>query len=133
MMEAKGKKVLRCTGMIEILFGITSLGLLFYALYSKDTTLLTSLGLDGETVLLQVTLSYVQAGIELIAGLAGVLLASKAKKYSVCIFFGYLLMAVVIVNFILVELTIAVLLQKALALLVPILYLYGAQKNKQSI
>lgn len=133
-MKAKGKTLLRISGILEIMLGLVSLGLILYALSLDRNAAQEIFGSnpDGAT-LWQLVGAYALSALELIAGIAGVLLGGRAKSYKICQCFGLLLLLVVVFNYIHMEYTFQTIIVQFLASIVPVLYYQGAIRNKQSI
>lgn len=129
-MQAKGKTILRITGILEILIGIGSLAMIFWILSSNEGTIL---GIEvAKSALLDLVMIYGRAGIQIIAGIAAIMFAGNARKYKVLYFFGMLMILMEIYPYYHMEYSITNILSSILCTIVPAYYLWGAMKNKQS-
>lgn len=133
-MEAKGKNYLKITGVLELVLGIILVTLLFYiASLDKGSSIqIFGSNPDGFTFV-QLALAWLQAGLCIVAGITGIVLANKPKAYKVCMFFGLVLIFVAISNSFYSDFNFQNIMKEICAYIIPVYYYYGAAKNKQSL
>ncbi|MDR2670880.1 MAG: hypothetical protein LBC26_04075 [Oscillospiraceae bacterium] len=120
-----GRKFLRVTGILMIIGGALSLLLGFIALFGS---LVVDL-LGGSGLLVAATILILIGGaVELVAGIFGVLYAERPDKAQTCIVMGIIVTALSLVSNVL-NFSVQSL---VLGLVLPVLYLVGAFKNKQA-
>lgn len=133
MNRARGKSLLRITGILELLFGATMLALTLYVMSLDESSIIKILGKDPNLMtFVQLACVYAQAGVQIIAGIVGIMFANSIKHHKICMFFGYLLILICAANFIHIEYNVQTIATQSLSLIVPVFYLLGAIKNKNS-
>lgn len=132
-MKAKGKTILRVAGFLELIFGLTLLGLMFYITSADKSTSIQLFGSDpnGRTFF-ELGVAWLQAGFSIIAGIVGIALAGNVKASKLCMFFGLALILIAFTNTLNAELNVQTFMKECFAYLVPALYYWGASKNRQS-
>lgn len=132
---AKGKTLLHVAGVLEIIFGCISLGLLIMALDSTNVEFLKSIGLGGSgQTLVNLALAWGSIALAFIAGIVALLVGSKPQHYKVCMFFGMVLILTAAANTVtgFDNITVQKVITYVCALFIPMLYYLGAAKNKES-
>ena len=134
-MTQTNNKVLKITGILMIISGAIGTGVGFLALLGIAVTGVAALSLGVSMgVLVLLTLLAIAGGIiNLVAGILGVINASKPEKAKICIIFGILSLAVLllgnIVDFVAGDGVNVLNLLKGVVL--PALYLAGAFQNQK--
>lgn len=132
-MEAKGKTFLKVTGILMIIGGALSIILSIVAILGIAALALISDGAISSGLLYFAgILSFVSAVAELIAGIVGVKNANKPENAQKCIVWGAIVAVLCVVGSILTvvggdSFPVSSLL---LGLVLPVLYIIGAIKNK---
>ena len=134
-MTQTSNKLLKITGILMIISGAIGTGVGFLALLGIAVTGVAALSLGVSMgVLVLLTLLAIAGGIiNLVAGILGVINASKPEKAKICIIFGILSLAVLllgnIVDFVAGDGVNVLNLLKGVVL--PALYLAGAFQNQK--
>lgn len=136
-MEAKGAKFLLVTGILMIMGGVLSFIIAVSTYSSLDllislSTYAEEAGYNVDLITFAYILAIIGAVLELVAGIIGVAFSKKTEKAKVCFIAGIVVAIICVVNNILIDVAggdfnIASLL---LGLVLPILYIIGANKNK---
>ncbi len=129
-MEAKGAKFLKVTGILMIIGGI--LGIILGIIALLGVAALVALGASSGLLTFAAVLSLVSAIVQLIAGIKGVKNANKPEMAQSCIVWGAIVAVLSVVGNILTAVgsgsfDVTSLL---LGLVLPVLYIVGAVKNK---
>lgn len=129
-MEAKGAKFLKVTGIIMIIGG--ALGIILGIIALLGVGVLALAGASAGILTFAAILSLVSAIVQLIAGIKGVKNANKPEKAQSCIVWGAVVAVLSVLGNILTvvgggEFDVTSLL---LGLVLPVLYIVGAVKNK---
>ena len=129
-MEAKGAMFLKVTGIIMIIGG--ALGIILGIIALLGVGVLALAGASAGILTFAAILSLVSAIVQLIAGIKGVKNANKPEKAQSCIVWGAVVAVLSVLGNILTvvgggEFDVTSLL---LGLVLPVLYIVGAVKNK---
>ncbi|MDR1158191.1 MAG: hypothetical protein LBK75_07785 [Oscillospiraceae bacterium] len=120
-----GRKFLRVTGILMIIGGALSILFGFIALFGS--LIGNVLGVGGLLVAAAI-LALIGGAVELVAGIFGVLYAERSDKARTCIVMGIIVTALSVVSNV-INFSVQSL---VLGLVLPVLYLIGAFKNKQA-
>lgn len=154
MQEAKGKTFLKVTGILLIIFG--ALGLISSLVSMAGASVLSALAAEfganlGGILMLSAIVSIVLGAVDLVAGILGVKNAQLPEKAQVCFIMGIIMVLLQVVSFIFALVVnssmtpiyeaagmpnpgiVTSVLGLIVGLVLPVLYLVGANKNKQSV
>lgn len=132
-MEAKGSGFLKVTGILMIIGGALSIILYIIAIIGIAALVYLSEGeLSSGLLYTAGVLGLVSAVAQLIAGIIGVKNCKKPEKAKTCIVWGILVIALTVIGSILnvvggSDFSVSSLL---IGLVIPVLYIIGAVKNK---
>ena len=132
-MEAKGSGFLKVTGILMIIGGALSIILYIIAIIGIAALVYLSEGeLSSGLLYTAGVLGLVSAVVQLIAGIIGVKNCKKPEKAKTCIVWGILVIAICVIGSILnvvggSDFSVSSLL---IGLVLPVLYIIGAVKNK---
>ena len=132
-MEAKGSGFLKVTGILMIIGGALSIILYIIAIIGIAALVYLSEGeLSSGLLYTAGILGLVSAVVQLIAGIIGVKNCKKPEKAKTCIVWGILVIALTVIGSILnvvggSDFSVTSLL---IGLVIPVLYIIGAVKNK---
>lgn len=132
-MEAKGSGFLKVTGILMIIGGALSIILYIIAIIGIAALVYLSEGeLSSGLLYTAGVLGLVSAVVQLIAGIIGVKNCKKPEKAKTCIVWGILVIALCVIGSILNvvggnDFSVSSLL---IGLVLPVLYIIGAVKNK---
>ena len=132
-MKPKGNKLLKVTGVLEILMGGLTIAFLLFLLSRNDTLSFLTKEIEYQSFKELIVL-YVICGVEIFAGLFGIILSNKAKCGTFLAILGYLLLlGYVISNMFVISKGINVysIIIDFVTLLIPVFYLHGALLNKR--
>lgn len=132
-MKAAGSLCLKLAGVLEILAGAATIASMSWLL-SQSPEKISMFGIDySEATLWVAVVTFAIAIIQVIAGFIGVIFSSKLEKGKVCMAFGILLILMHVFSFGHFDFKIGDILSNIYALIVPVLYYYGATLNKQQL
>lgn len=133
-----GSTLLKVTGILMIIGGAISVILAIFALVGLGATLSLFEG-QGLTALIVISVLFtcIAAALELIAGIIGVQNCDKPEKAQLCFIFGIIVLAIAVIarviDFLYGTTSIwSSLISLALGVVLPILYILGALRNKKS-
>ena len=133
-MQAKGNTYLYIAGIFEILLGVLTLGLIFYAMTMNNSASIKVFGTYPKDMpSLQLLGIYIQIGLQIIAGLLGILFANKREKYKICQLLALFLLGILIYNYILMEVNAQAMISAFVSVIPPLLYYMGASRNKDTL
>ena len=132
----KGSKFLKITGILMIIAGALAIVLGIIAiigLNSAVATITITGGVVPEGLLLfACILTIIAAAVELFAGIIGVKYCNMPEKAKTCIIWGFIVLAICVISAIINLLGQSFNLMSIItSVLVPVLYLIGAFKNKK--
>ncbi|MDR0672032.1 MAG: hypothetical protein LBF64_06930 [Oscillospiraceae bacterium] len=120
-----GGKFLRVTGILMIIGG--ALSILFGVIALFGSVVAGALGV-GEALIAAAIIGLLGGATELVAGIFGVMYADRPGKAQICIVMGIVVAGLSVVSSIISFNPLSL----VLGLVLPVLYLVGAFKNKQS-
>ncbi len=139
MMEIKGSKMLKVTGILEIILGILVIiiGLLAAvgaAAIMAGTVSATTLpaGVSGGIVMFSAILMLILGVVELIMGILGIKNCKNPQGAGKCFVFGIVVLALMVVSTILNIVAGSFAIYNLLGFIIPGLYTYGAFQVKNS-
>lgn len=129
MNNAPGKSLLKVSSILIIIFaGLGIVGLLGLS------ALISAMGVSGMIVVLAFLVSGALAIVELIAGILGIKNCDKPEKAQTNLIFGVIMIAFVVINAIVTIVMKSFVWWSTLSgLVLPIIYLVGALKNKEAV
>ena len=126
--NAPGRSFLKVTGILCIIYGAV-------LLLSSVSSIFVYKQLTASSLLISIIFVVVAAVVFLAAGILGVANSRKVERAGICMIMGILMIAYVVINFGYGALTSGVavgsIISTVLMLIVPLLYLWGALKNKE--
>lgn len=129
-MEARGKKILTLTGIVELLFGFLSILLIIILLQRGDVP--RFLEMQGKEALAGLLRLYVLYGMNVVAGVLGFVWNDEPKNAPILMILGFLLILTVVYMYIMFDATTGGLVSCAVNLVVACLYFLGATLNYAS-
>ena len=147
MQEAKGKTILKVVGILFIIFGAISVIISLLALVGGAALAGASGMLEGADagmvaaggaiVIVAGVVALIQSVIDLIAGILGVKNCDKPEKAQTCFILGVVIIVIAIISdifaFISSGVNASTIISALIGLVLPVLYVVGANKNKQSV
>lgn len=130
-----GSKMLKVTGILMIIFG--SIALIGSFITMGSISVLGALGASTGLLWISAILSLVGTVAEFVAGILGVVNWNKPDKAGVCIAFGVVIAALTVVSFIFSMIAYSesfgfmTIISLFSGLVLPVLYLIGANNNKK--
>ncbi|MEG0959251.1 MAG: hypothetical protein RSC93_12040 [Erysipelotrichaceae bacterium] len=134
MQHARGKHILIFAGLIEILFGAASIGLVYWKTKNGGGDSIV-LGMDIVKSTTAMFLVYGIGAVQVISGFAGLIFSNRSDKAGICLFFGFLLVVVTLAAIPFrtnLKMDTNAMIEIGSSLIIPCIYLYGANKNKNS-
>ncbi|MEG0410728.1 MAG: hypothetical protein RR538_07210 [Erysipelotrichaceae bacterium] len=134
MQHARGKHILIFAGLIEILFGAASIGLVYWKTKNGGGDSIV-LGMDIAKNTMAMFLVYGIGAVQVISGFTGLIFSNRSDKAGICLFFGFLLVVVTLAAIPFrtnLKMDPNTMMEIGSSLLIPCFYLYGANKNKNS-
>ena len=144
--NAPGRTFLKVTGILSIIYGaflvlscvgstITYRSLTSGDLPEESRALFEQMGVDANALLVSIIFVAVGAVLFLAAGIIGVINNRKVEKAGICVIMGILLVAYFVINFgysaVTTGVTVGSIISTVIMLIVPLLYLWGALRNKE--
>ena len=144
--NAPGRSFLKVTGILCIIYGavllLSSVSSIF--VYTQLTSgklsdevmdLYEQMNITASSLLISIIFVVVAAVVFLAAGILGVANSRKVEKAGICMIMGILMIAYVVINFgygaLTSDVAVGSIISTVLMLIVPLLYLWGALKNKE--
>ena len=130
-----GSKMLKVVGILMIVFG--SIALIVSLVTMAGISVLGALGASTGLLWISAILSLVGTVAEFVAGILGVVNWNKPDKAGVCIAFGVIIAALTVVSFIFSMIAYSesfgfmTIISLFSGLVLPVLYLIGANNNKK--
>jgi hypothetical protein len=139
MMEIKGSKMLKVTGILEIIFGIiviiigllAAIGAAAITAGTVSTDTLPA-GVSGGIVMFSAVLMLILGVVELIMGILGIKNCNNPQGAGKCFVFGIVVLALMVVSTILNIVAGSFQIYSLLGFVIPGLYTYGAFQVKSS-
>lgn len=132
-MKARGKVILRLTGVLEVVSGLIMFALLYWIMQESDPTILKKAGFDESTFsLFNLIISYVTAAWGMFAGILGIINAAHPQRYKSCMVVGMIEILCVASTLTFGEFNLQRFIANCVILCIPVYYYYGAALNKQS-
>ena len=125
MNRLPGSSILKVVGIIYLIFGIIAAISLFGLL-----ALSGGYRFDGIAIL-ALFLSILIVGLDILAGIFGIMYNNNSEKANSLFSYGIVLMIVVIINAIVGAVTGGLNILGIIGLILPVLFLVGSYKNKQ--
>jgi len=144
-MEAPGKGLLKVVGILFIIRGvilliIALLAMLGAAMMQNPETLQAleqqgvAVDVSGGAAWLAAIVALVAAALDLVTGILGVKNSKKPEKAQTCFIMGIIIIAFLIVNAAISAVDGSLnIIWTAISLVLPVLYLWGALKNKEAL
>ncbi len=126
--DAPGKGLLKVSGILLIIFAAISIVILVFGMIAA-ATLGGALGAAVGGIVL--VLGLVSTVFSLIMGILGVKYANVPAKATVCMVFAIIAIALQLINLISGDANVNII-STLIGLILPVLYLIGALKNKQA-
>ena len=126
--DAPGKGLLKVSGILLIIFAAISIVILVFGMIAAATLGGTLGAAVGGIVLV---LGLVSTVFSLIMGILGVKYANVPAKATVCMVFAIIAIALQLINLISGDANVNII-STLIGLILPVLYLIGALKNKQA-
>ena len=141
-MEAKGKSILKVSGILLIIFGAIGLISTIISLVGASAigAMAGAMGVDTGAYNALITVSGIIAiacgAVYLVAGILGVLNAAKPEKAKTCMILGVIMVALQVVStifsIIVSGFSGTAVISLIIGLVLPVLFIVGANQNKQS-
>ena len=141
-MEAKGKSILKVSGILLIIFGAIGLISTIISLVGASAigAMAGAMGVDTGAYNALITVSGIIAiacgAVYLVAGILGVLNAAKPEKAKTCMILGVIMVALQVVStifsIIVSGFSGTAVISVIIGLVLPVLFIVGANQNKQS-
>lgn len=145
--KAPGRTLLLVTGIINVVIGLinTASGLINLSTVSQlrngtlDAAmqqLYDSMGITADTLQFSAVIASVQGVIFLIAGIIGIVFGNKLKRSMICFGAGIVQIAMILIiagiNAAMGGFSVLTIISIVISLIVPVLYFWGAVKNRQA-
>ena len=127
-MKDSGEKILKTTGALEVIIGITSIVLIVLLLKNNSGFHIFSEEV-GKNALWSLILLYGFAGLRILAGIFAIAFAKSRKHIGLLMFFGILLVVIQAFNIITGELSPISIIIDVIIMLIPVYYIYGVYLN----
>lgn len=131
-MKAKGKNLIVVGSILVLLGGLASLAMVLGILSADLAPFSATITSTSGTMVWSLILIYATIAVQIIAGIVGLMFASKPEKYKVCYVVGMILILITAKDF-LIGFTMEKILAYVIAMVGPICYFLGAAQNKESL
>ncbi len=126
-MEARGKKILTITGILEVMIGILSVIMIILLLKRGDVKAFNEA--DGKVALFGLLRLYVVYGIDIVAGMCAVIFSHKPKYSPILMILGFILILTIVYMYMIADASVGGLITSAIVLVIACGYFLGATLN----